>query len=153
TLVENDFASRVKYQSPLWYLLNVVRWCSPALWPLLWFARRQMRWSFIAVPLVALSIVRHKELRYLQVMIPFLAIAAGIGFTSLHSRSRRWAVSLLVISLIWNLHGLRYFARKSMPSVDAARAVAADPSVKSVTASQVWACGGDLYFGKRIGLR
>ena len=153
TLVENDFASRVKYQSPLWYLLNIVRWCSPALWPLLWFARRQARWSFIAVPLVALSLIRHKELRYLEVMIPFLAIAAGIGFALLYQRSRKWAVSLLVIALIWDLHGLRYFARKSMPSVDAARALASDPTVHNVAASQVWASGGDLYFGKRIGLR
>jgi len=153
TVIEPDFASRVKYQSPIWYLLNVVRWCSPALWPLLWFARRQARWSFIAVPLVALSLIRHKELRYLEVMIPFLAIAAGTGFAILYQRSRRWALSLLVIALIWNLHGLRYFARKSMPSVDAARVLAADPSVHNVAVSQVWASGGDLYFGKRIGLR
>jgi hypothetical protein len=86
-------------------------------------------------------------------MIPFLAIAAGIGFGILYRRSRKWAVSLLVIALIWNLHGLRYFARKSMPSVDAARVLAADTTVHNVAASQVWACGGDLYFGKRIGLR
>jgi len=153
TLVETDFASRVKYQSPLWYILNVVRWCAPTLLPLLYFARRQARWSFIVVPLIALSIVKHKELRYLQVMIPFLAIAAGIGFGAMFQRNRKWAVSLLVISLIWDLHGLRYFARKSMPAVDAARALAADPGVKTVAASQIWAYGGDLYFGKRMALR
>ena len=153
TLVEPDFASRVKYQSPLWYLLNIVRWCSPALWPLLWFARRQARWSFLVVPLVALSIVKHKELRYLEVMIPFLAITSAIGFAILYQRSRKWAVSLLVIAVLWNLHGLRYFARKSMPSVDAARVLASDPAVHNVAVSQIWACGGDLYFGKRIGLR
>src|SRR5712691_3849469 len=73
TLVEPDFASRVKYQSPLWYLYNLVRWCAPTLLVLLYFARKSMRWSFIIIPLLAFSIVRHKELRYLQVMIPFLA--------------------------------------------------------------------------------
>jgi hypothetical protein len=97
--------------------------------------------------------VKHKELRYLQVMIPFLAIAAGIGFAALYQRSRKWAMSLLVISLIWDLHGLRYFARKSMPAVDAARVLAADPQVKTVALSQIWAYGGDLYFGKRMALR
>jgi hypothetical protein len=60
---------------------------------------------------------------------------------------------LLVISLIWNLHGLRYFARKSMPAVDAARVLAADAQVKTVAASQIWAYGGDVYFGKRMALR
>lgn len=153
TLVAPDFASRAKYQSPLWYLFNIVRWCSPALLPLLWFARRQARWSFIVVPLAALSIVKHKELRYLQVMIPFLAITAGTGFAILYQRSRKWAISLLVISLMWNLHGLRYFARKTMPNVDAARVLASDARTHNVAVSQVWAYGGDLYFGQRIGLR
>lgn len=153
TIVEPDFASRVKYQSPFWYLLNIVRWCSPALLPLLWFARKKARWSFIVVPLIALSIVKHKELRYLQVLIPFLAIASGIGFGILFQRSRKWAMSLLVIALIWDLHGLRYFRRKSMPAVDAARVLAADARVHNVAVSQIWAYGGDLYFGKRIALR
>jgi len=153
TLVAPDFASRVKYQSAIWYLLNIVRWCAPTLLPLLWFARRQARWSFIVVPLVALSIVKHKELRYLQSTIPFIAIAAGIGFGALYARSRKWAVSLLVVSLIWNLHGLRYFAHKSMPAVDAARALAADPRVNVVAVQQSWAYGDDLYFGRRMVVR
>jgi hypothetical protein len=153
TLVEPDFASRVKYQSPFWYLLNIVRWCAPTLLPLLYFARRSFRWSFIVIPLVALSVVRHKELRYLQVVIPFLAIAAGMGFAVFYQRRRAWAVSLLVVSLIWDLHGLRYFAHKSMPAVTAARVLAAEPQIKTVAASQLWAYGGQLYFGQRIGLR
>ena len=87
--------------------------------------------------LIALSIVRHKELRYLQVMIPSLAIAGGIGFAAMVQRSRKWALSLLLISLIWDLHGLRYFARKSMPNVDAARVLASDPRVNTVAVQQV----------------
>src|SRR6266545_3822399 len=153
TLVEPDFASHVKYQSPLWYLLNIVRWCAPALLPLLYFARRQARWSFIVVPLIALSVVKHKELRYLQAAIPFLAIAAGIGFAILYQRSRKWALSLLIVSVIWDLHGLRYFAHKSMPAVDAAHVLASDPHVKTVAASQLWAYGGQLYFRPDMGLR
>jgi glycosyl transferase family 22 (putative mannosyltransferase) len=153
TLVEPDFASRVKYQSPLWYLYNLVRWCAPTLLPLLYFARKSMRWSFIVIPLLAFSIVRHKELRYLQVMIPFLAVAAGIGFAVLYQRSRKWAAALLVISLIWNLHGLRYFARKSMPAVMAAHAILANPKIKVLVVSQLWAYGDRLYFDKKLSAR
>jgi len=153
TVVEPDFASRVKYQSPLWYLYNLVRWCAPTLLVLLYFARKSMRWSFILVPLLAFSIVRHKELRYLQVMIPFLAVAAGIGFAVLYQRRRTVAVSLLVISLIWDLHGLRYFARKSMPAVMAAHAILANPQIKVLVVSQLWAYGDRLYFDKKLSAR
>lgn len=153
TLVQPDFASRVKYQSPLWYLYNFVRWCAPTLLPLLYFARRTARWSFIVVPLIALSIVRHKELRYLQGTIPFLAVAAGIGFAALYQRRRALAAWLLVISLIWNLHGLRYFAHKSMPAVMAARAILANPQIKVVVLSQLWAYGDRLYFDDRVAAR
>jgi len=153
TLFEPDFASRVKYQSPLWYFYNVVRWCAPTLLVLLYFARKSMRWSFIIIPLLAFSIVRHKELRYLQVMIPFLAVAAGIGFAILYQRSRKWAAALLVISLVWNLHGLRYFARKSMPAVMAAHAILANPKIKVLVVAQLWAYGDRLYFDKKLSAR
>jgi hypothetical protein len=153
TLLEPDFASRVKYQSPLWYFLNVVRWCAPTLLPLLYFGRKTMRWSFILIPLAAFSLVRHKELRYLQVMIPFLAIAAGMGFAILYQRRRTIAVWLLAISLLWDLHGLRYFAHKSMPAVMAARAILANPQIKVLVISQLWAYGDRLYFDNKLSAR
>jgi hypothetical protein len=145
TLVEPDFASRVKYQAPWWYLANLVRWCSPFLLPLLWFARRSRAIWFIVIPLVVFSAIKHKELRYLQVLIPFLCITAAIGFASM--RNRRIAVALAVISMIWDLHGLRYFARKSQPAVMAAQWMAANRSIHSVAASQLWAFGDKLYLG------
>jgi hypothetical protein len=151
TLVAPDFASRVKYQAPWWYLANLVRWCSPLLLPLLWYARRSRAIWFVIIPLLAFSAVRHKELRYLQVTIPFLAIAAAIGFASMYRSNRRIAIALVAISLIWDLHGLRYFARKSQPAVEAARWLAANPRVHSVAVSQLWAFGDKLYFGDRIG--
>ncbi len=153
TLVKPDFASRVKYQSPLWYLLNIVRWCAPTLLPLLYIGRKSTRWSFVFIPLVALSIVRHKELRYLQGIIPFVMLAAGAGFAILYRRNRKLAASLLAVSLIWDLHGLRYFARKSMPAVMAARALAADPTARTIVLSQQWAYGDRLYFGERMAVR
>jgi hypothetical protein len=150
TLVAPDFASRVKYQAPWWYLANIVRWCSPALLPLLWYARRSRAIWFIVIPLIAFSAVKHKELRYLQVMIPFLCIAAAIGFASM--RNRRLAIALAAISIVWDLHGLRYLARKSQPSVMAAQWIAANASIHSIAASQLWSYGDKLYLGDRMAM-
>jgi hypothetical protein len=150
TLVEPDFASRVKYQAPWWYLANILRWCSPALLPLLWYARRSRAIWFIVIPLLAFSAIKHKELRYLQVIIPFLCIAAAIGFTSM--RNRRIAVALVAISVVWNLHGLRYLARKSQPSVMAAQWIAANPSIHSIAATQLWSYGDKLYLGDKMAM-
>jgi hypothetical protein len=150
TLVEPDFASRAKYQPPWWYLANIVRWCSPALLPLLWYARRSRAIWFIVIPLIAFSAIKHKELRYLQVIIPFLCIAAAIGFASM--RNRRIAITLIAISIVWNLHGLRYLARKSQPSVMAAQWIAANPSIHSIAASQLWSYGDKLYLGDKMAM-
>jgi Alg9-like mannosyltransferase family. len=151
TLVAPDFASRVKYQAPWWYLANLVRWCSPLLLPLLWYARRSRAIWFIVIPLLAFSLVRHKELRYLQVMIPFVMIAAAIGFATLWKSHRRIAVALVTISIVWDLYGIRYFARKSQPAVEAAQWIAGNSNVHSVAVSQLWAFGDKLYFGDRMG--
>jgi hypothetical protein len=150
TLVAPDFASRVKYQAPWWYLGNLVRWCSPAMLPLLWYARRSRAIWFIVIPLVAFSAIKHKELRYLQVLIPFLCIAAAIGFASM--RNRRVAIALVAVSMLWNLYGLRYFARKSQPAVMAAQWMASNPSIRSIAASQLWAFGDKLYLGDRLAM-
>src|SRR5258708_5108629 len=130
TLVEPDFASRVKYQSPVWYLTNIVRWLAPTLLPLLWIARKRAHWLFLVLPLAALSIVRHKELRYVQAMVPFLAVAAAIGASMVWRRRRTVAMALVSISLVWNLTGLRFFARKTQPAVMAARSLATQPANK-----------------------
>lgn len=154
TLVAPDFASRVKYQSPLWYAGNVGWWCAPALLILAAIGRRATRWSFILIPLLALSVVRHKELRYVQAVIPFLAIAGGAGFAMLWEQGRRvLAASLLAISLLWNAYGIRTFARKSMPAVMAAQAIDRDPRILDLAVPQGWAFGDMLYFHRPVSLR
>ena len=147
TLVERDFASRVKHQSALWYLEMLPRWCALTLLPFLWSARRNRQaWWFVLIPLVALSLIAHKELRYLQGVIPFLAILVGIGFTRMR---RGVAIALLAISLAWGLWGMRFLERESRPAVDAARFLGADPSIRTVAISQPWACGDRLYLTDR----
>jgi hypothetical protein len=150
TLIAPDFASRVKYQAPWWYLANLARWCSPAMLPLLGYARRSRAIWCILIPLLAFSAIQHKELRYLQVMIPFLCIAAAIGFASM--RNLRIAIALVAVSMLWDLYGLRSFARKSQPAVMAAQWMASNPSIHSIAASQLWAFGDKLFLGDRMAM-
>lgn len=150
TLVAPDFASRIKVQSPFWYVGALMRWLPLTLLPFLWVARRRLQpLLFIILPLAALSLIRHKELRYLQGIIPFVAIAAAIGFTMIN---RRIAIALLALSIPWGLYGLKVVRKKSMPGVMAARSLRADGRVHSVIVSQQWAYGDRLYFGDRIGI-
>jgi phosphatidylinositol glycan class B len=150
TLVAPDFASRVKYQAPWWYLASLTRWLAPTLLPALWFARRHRLWWFVLIPFVAFSAVRHKELRYLQVLIPFVMIIAASGMAMIWRRHRAVAIALLAISIVWDLYGLRYFARKSQPAVMAARALR---GTHTVVLSQLWAYGDRLYLGDRTQIR
>ena len=153
TVVEPDFASRVKYQAPWWYLANLTRWLAPTLLPALWLARRHRLWWFVLIPLAAFSAVRHKELRYLEALIPFVLIIAASGLTILWRRHRGIAVALLAISIGWNLYGVRYFARKSQPAVMAARDLGEDAAVRIVVLSQMWAFGDRLYLGEQTQVR
>jgi GPI mannosyltransferase 3 len=153
TLVEPDFASRVKYQAPWWYLANITRWVAPTLLPALWLARRHRLWWFVLVPLAAFSAVRHKELRYLEALIPFVMIIAASGLAIMWRRHRPLAIALLALSVAWNLYGIRYFARKSQPAVMAARELGTDSSVRIVVLSQMWAFGDRLYLGDQMQVR
>jgi len=151
TIIRSDFASRVKYQSPLWYFETLVRWCALTIIPLAWFGRRSMRWSFVLQPLAALSIIRHKEMRYVAGVLPFLMIAAGAGVAMLWRADRRAIAALLLASsIVWDAYGLRYLARKSMPAVAAARAFGGDPGIHAVVVSQLWAYGDRLFLPPRL---
>ncbi|PYQ28377.1 MAG: hypothetical protein DMF56_16345 [Acidobacteria bacterium] len=142
TLVERDFASRVKHQSLFWYLEMLPRWCALTLLPFFWKARRSQTWWFVLIPLALLSLIAHKEVRYLQGVIPFLAVLGAIGFTGM---KRNVAIALLAISLVWNLWGIRFLEHESRPAVAAARFVGRDPHARVVASSQPWACGDKLY--------
>lgn len=152
TILEPDFSSRIKYQNPLWYLTSLPRWLAITALPLLFMGRRVKKaWLFIIVPLVALSLVRHKEIRYLHGIIPFLAIVMACGFrVFVERRGRLLAGAFLAATFAWHLNGLKYFAKKSQPAVMAARDLARDPSVRRVLIGQNWAYGAQLYFGNGV---
>lgn len=157
-MVGGTGAEGLSTRPPWFYLLRLLFWMPATLIPALTFAWRKRRvrwaWAFLAVPVVLLSLVGHKELRYLQGAIPFLALLGGAGLVEL---ARRWgrgpAAVLLVLTIAFEINGANGLARKSMAAVVAARHMAADPSVRVVALSQSWAYGGRLYLGNRVEVR
>ena len=158
TVVERATTSPAALQPPTFYLTRVLFWLPPTLLPALWLARRLRRvwlaWPFLATPLVVLSLIQFKQLRYLQGAIPFLAVAGAAGFVAMRARWRPWyATALVALTLVSEVPGVRILAGKSMAAVSAARAMASDPGVKAVVLSQAWAYGDRLFFGNSVAVR
>jgi len=157
-MLVGEGASGLSMRPPLFYLQRVLFWLPLPLLPALVLVARSRRvrpaWVFLVVPLVVLSFIGHKELRYLQGAIPFLAILGAAGFAVMR---RRWrpvaATTLLALTLVSEVLGVRALAGKSMAAVTAARVMASDDSVMVVALSQAWAYGDRLYFGNRVEVR
>ncbi len=157
-LVQRASSAAVAVQPPLIYLQRALFWVTPALVPALGFAwgDRRVRWAwpFVVIPVAVLSLIAHKELRYLQGAIPFLALLAGAGFVAL---ARRWgkvpAAALMVLAVGADAYGATVLTGKSVAAVVAARRMAAEPSVHVVALEQSWAYGGRLFLGNGVEVR
>lgn len=87
------------------YAKDILRWAGPVCVLLLWPARRDRRIRlpllFLAAIVVALSCVRFKQTRYMQAAIPFLALAAAVGWERLRESGavgRRIAAAALLLA-------------------------------------------------------
>ena len=133
------------------YGANALRWISPAYVVLIGFSLRDRRVRIplaIAVGIVALlSLSRFKSDRYLQAAIPFVAIAAAIGWDQIRTKSRALAaVALAVAAAYGAVVTVQLLARKSQPAVAAARFIARmAPAPRTVALEQAWAYGERLY--------
>jgi hypothetical protein len=151
TLTEGRSSSLHAVQPWYWYLWRSPKWLPPTLLPLLWRARRVPGSLPVAAaalaPLLALSLIPHKELRYLQGVLPFVVLLAAAGATSLWASGRRgMAAVFCALSLPLGLWGIPLLARKSMAAVEAAeRLRASAPPGAVVCLSQSWAYGDALY--------
>jgi len=157
TLLARQAAARVAEQPVYWYLWRSPKWLDPvALGLLCVAARRRARWvllGFVLLPLAALSLIHHKELRYLQGIVPFACLLVALGAVEVARRHGKPLVAaLLILSMGWSLAQLRFLGRKSTNAVRAARAVAAQPEVRRFAAPQLWAFGDRLFFGNEVGL-
>jgi hypothetical protein len=140
TLLSRESSSLMREQPGWWYLATLPQWLAPPLWPLLWRERNKAL-AFIAAPVLALSVVHHKELRYLQAVIPFAMILAAAGALAWWNARRKLVVALLIIALPLQLARIRSVEKRTMAAVDAARFLRG----KSVAVSQEWAYGGRLF--------
>jgi hypothetical protein len=157
-VVQHASSSPVAIHPMPFYFTRVLFWLPLTLLPALVLAARVRRarlaWAFLAIPLVVLSLVQFKELRYLQGAIPFLAFLGAAGFTVMRGRWRPWVVTtLLVLTLASEALGVRVLRGKSMAAVNAARVMASQAGVRVVALSQAWAYGDRLYLGNRVAVR
>lgn len=151
TLVEKDSSSLARSQSTGWYLKHLHEWIAPTALPLLYAARGRAPHMLLAafIPVLLLSAVHHKELRYLQAATPFLCIAIAAGAASLSSRRPKLVAALLLLSVLWHLVGLRILEKRSIAAV---RTTHSWSSNEHIAASQVWAYGHLLLMPKRATL-
>ncbi|MFY9823256.1 MAG: hypothetical protein WAM82_17875 [Thermoanaerobaculia bacterium] len=158
TLIEKRASALVALQPPYWYLWRLAHWWCPAALPVAWVSIRRRAllpaWVFVVLPLVMLSCIHHKELRYLQGILPFACAVSAAGALKLwESGWRRTAAALLLLTAGWGLARLAFLGDKSMPSVLAARALAGDASVRTFAGVQLWGYGDRLYLGNGRSLR
>jgi hypothetical protein len=158
TLVERRASALEPSQPWYWYLYRLPKWLPLPLLPFLWRARKVpgslTPALYVLLPLLALSAIHHKQLRYLQGIIPFLLILAAAGAWSywvIGTVGRRRLVAVLVVlSLLAGLTGLTFLRKKSMAAVVAAQDLAATSQQHAICLSQAWAYGGSLYLRNAV---
>jgi len=145
-----------------WYGTMVLRWAGPLFLLLAaaaWRDCRVLAPLAIAVSAVVLfSLSPLKQLRYMQVAIPFLAMAAALGWGHLREGTawrRGLATGAFVLAIPLGLE--RTFATlrsKSAPALAAAGALAhIDPTPRRIVLEQMWAYGERLYLGDAVEIR
>ncbi len=159
TLVERQASAEVAAQPLFWYLRRLPRWLPLSLLPLLWYVPRRRAtasaWAFVVLPLLVLSCIQHKDLRYLQTLVPFVALLAAMGGVELLDRGWRQTVAALVaLALAYGLWtGYGHLDRRSLAAAAAAERLAGEPGVHTVVLSQAWAWGDRLFLGNDVGVR
>lgn len=150
TLIERQSSSLQKIQPWYWYFLRLPKWLPLTVIPLFFWPKGPRRLGpsaiFIAVPLLVLSAVHHKELRYLQGLIPFVSLATAQAAWRWWQSGRRHAVViLLVLGLAFGVSWPGFLRKKSMAAVLAAESLSRRPGLTKVALSQSWAYGGRMF--------
>lgn len=168
TLVQRQ--SSRGFQPVYEYAVHVGAWSNLLTVALAAFAIRLGGWTiawWTWLPVLVLSLLPHKEPRYLIPVLPFLSMSAAVGLwhvmTSLSSSGERrdadgrnvarWSAALLLASLaalVWESSGFRFV--RSEAAVRLAQYLGRRADVEGVAVEQLWRMGGRLYFPPRIKL-
>jgi len=142
-----------------WYGKRILHWAGPLVLLLLVPAARDRRirapLGIAAAILILMSLSPLKSIRFTQAAIPFLVLAAAIGWERLHaSLGGRRALAAAALALAvpiglertWNLLG-----DKSQSAIEAAQFLhGLSPPVRTVALEQMWAYGEKLYLGNAV---
>ena len=144
------------------YLKAILRWGGPLYLLLLWPGRKDPRIRlplfFFAAIVAVFSCLRFKQWRYMQAAIPFLALAAAVGWERLRASGRadrRLAAAALLLAVPLGVERTLSLLRdKSQSAVAASRAISRlSPRPRIVALEQEWAYGSHLWLGNGIEIR
>ncbi len=145
-----------------WYGKRILHWAGPASVLLVLAARRDRRLAAslgTALAVAALlSFSPAKSVRYTQLVIPFLCLAAALGWERLRDATREGrvlaTVALIVAASLGLERALTLWRDKSAAAILAAGQIhALRPPVRGVALEQMWAYGESLYLGNEVTIR
>ena len=142
-----------------WYGTNLLGWAGPLLVVLALAGLRDRRTRLLLLLVISsvalLSLSPMKQPRYVQAAIPFLAMAAALGWERLHARVPKLAAVLLAAAIPLGLERtLHLLDSKSLSAFAAARELAATANPPRVAAfEQAWAWGETLPFLRGTAVR
>jgi hypothetical protein len=146
---------------PIWqYLTSVPAWSDWVLVGLALSATRRATWRLALwtwTPVIMLSLLPHKEPRYLLPIMPLLSLLAAIGIARTGAwltdtrvsaaRAQRFAFLIAAALGASTLHHVsRWHVRRDDGAVELARYLAAGPPA-GLAVEQLWRLGGRLYLG------
>jgi hypothetical protein len=148
TIVEGQ--SSRGFQPPWFYLSNVTEWSNPvvaalSLYSLTGREPRPAIWGWTAIAL--LSLLPHKEARYVIAAQPFVCISAALAIPLVAERCRVGArtVILLLLAVATLFEATSWRVRRTDVEVRLAREIVRlQPD--SIAASEMWRFGGRLYW-------
>ena len=149
------------YQNPLWYVVNIFGWLSPAIVVFAAIALISQPRSvdvWFWAPVVLLSLLPHKEARYMIPVVPFACLAAIRGaqivtarIVSDAARPPWQAVAVITIACIGLAHDAGHWRlpRSNADVAFARRLAGVVPSDGRVAIEQAWRAGGRVYLHPR----
>jgi hypothetical protein len=144
-----------------WYGKRVLHWAGPLVLLLLFPSARDRRvrapLAIAAAILALMSLSPLKSIRFTQASIPFLCLAAALGWEMVHAFTgwrRTLAATALAVAVPFGLERtLNLLNDKSESAIEAAEFLhALNPPVRVVVLEQMWAYGEKLTLGNAVAI-